>query len=260
MRLKENFFDDEAMKIMEGLPDGYLYSNILLKMYLASLKTDGRLMLNNVIPYNAQMIASVTGHQIGTVEKALRVFKDLGLIEILDNGAIYMLNIQNFIGQTSTEADRKREYDRKISTEKKSARFLGDSSEISPPDIEIETNTELEIEKKEKKPARPRFVPPTIEEVTALVRERGYHINPESFVRYYESNGWKVGKNPMKDWKAAAAGWESRENKNRREAPKQETPKTPNGPFYRIEQHQTTPNENDLEMASRERFKNKWKD
>ena len=50
MRLKENFFDDEAMKIMEGLPDGYLYSNILLKMYLASLKTEGRLMLNNVIP------------------------------------------------------------------------------------------------------------------------------------------------------------------------------------------------------------------
>ena len=91
LRLKENFFDDNAMKIMESMPDGYLYSNILLKMYLASLQSDGRLMLNNYIPYNAQMIASITRHQTGTVEKALTIFEQLGLIEILDNGAIRMI-------------------------------------------------------------------------------------------------------------------------------------------------------------------------
>lgn len=113
MRLKENFFDDENIKILEAMPDGYLYSNILLKMYLISLKSGGNLMLNNVIPYDCHMIASVTRHQVGTVEKALKLFVQMALIEILDDGQIYMLNIQNYIGVSTTEADRQRDYDRR---------------------------------------------------------------------------------------------------------------------------------------------------
>ena len=72
------------------MQDGILYSNILMKMYLKSLKNNGMLILNDAIPYNTQMIATVTRHQVGTVEKALKVFEQLGLIDILDGGAIYM--------------------------------------------------------------------------------------------------------------------------------------------------------------------------
>lgn len=143
MRLKENFFDDDSLRLLEGMHDGYLYSNILLKMYLKSLKTDGRLMLNNVIPYSADMIAVITGHNVGTVEKALDMFQTLGLIEILDNGAIYMLNIQNFIGQSSTEADRKRQYDRKIADEKLNCTNVGEISEKCIPEIEIDIETDI---------------------------------------------------------------------------------------------------------------------
>ena len=119
LRLKENFFDSEEMKIIEGMPDGYLYSNILLKLYLRSLKTDGRLMLGGKIPYSPEMISSVTGHPVGIVKQAISIFKELGLIEILDNGAIYITDIQNFIGRGSTEADRIREYRKKIADEGK---------------------------------------------------------------------------------------------------------------------------------------------
>ena len=90
------------------MKDGYLYGNILLKLYLRSLKNNGCLMLNDRIPYNAEMLATITGHQVGTVKQALTVFKDLGLIEVLDNGAIYMLDIQNFIGNGSSDGDSKR--------------------------------------------------------------------------------------------------------------------------------------------------------
>ena len=90
------------------MKDGYLYGNILLKLYLRSLKNNGCLMLNDRIPYNAEMLATITGHQVGTVKQALAVFKDLGLIEVLDNGAIYMLDIQNFIGNGSSDGDSKR--------------------------------------------------------------------------------------------------------------------------------------------------------
>ena len=66
-------------------------------------------MFRYVRPYTPEVLATLTGHQVGTVEKALDVFKRLGLIEVLDNGAIYMMDIQNFIGQSSSEADRQRE-------------------------------------------------------------------------------------------------------------------------------------------------------
>ncbi len=119
MRLKDNFFDSEEMKLLESMPEGYLYSNILLKLYLLSLKDNGRLCFKGAIPYSPEMIAGITRHQVGTVKQALQLFQQMELIEVLDSGVIYMLNIQNFIGQSSTEADRKKEYRNRIESEKR---------------------------------------------------------------------------------------------------------------------------------------------
>ena len=147
MRLKDNFFEDETMVILESMPDGYLYSNILLKLYLKSVKSDGKLMFNDYIPYNPQMIATITRHSVGVVEKALKIFKDMGLIEILDDGTIYMLNIQSYIGKSSTEADRKRNYRSKIEGEKaKLGQMSRPMSQKRPPEIEKEIEKELDIE------------------------------------------------------------------------------------------------------------------
>ena len=52
LKLKDNFFDSDQMIVLESMPDGYKYSNILLKLYLRSLKNDGKLMFNDRIPYN----------------------------------------------------------------------------------------------------------------------------------------------------------------------------------------------------------------
>ena len=155
MRLKESFFDDDAVKILEAMPDGYLYSNILLKLYLKSLKCNGRLMYNDKIPYNAGVLATLTNHSVGVVEKALGVFESLGLIEVLDNGAIYMLDIQNYIGKSSTEADRKRAYRSQIEEEKKLllGQTSGQMSGKSTPEIEIEKEIETDIEKEKEKRA-----------------------------------------------------------------------------------------------------------
>ena len=140
LKLKENFFESDEAIILESMPDGYLYSNILLKLYLRSLKNDGLLMFNNLIPYNAQMLATITRHQIGTIEKAIQIFQQLKLIEILDNGAIYMSNIQNFVGKSSTEGDRKRA---KRAQNKLIGQMSGQMSDKRPPEIEIDTETEI---------------------------------------------------------------------------------------------------------------------
>lgn len=141
LKLKENFFESDEAIILESMPDGYIYSNILLKLYLRSLKNDGLLMFNNLIPYNAQMLATITRHQVGTVEKAIQIFQQLKLIEILDNGAIYMSNIQNFVGKSSTNADRMRLQRAK---QKESVQMLNKCA----PEIEIEIEIEKELEKK----------------------------------------------------------------------------------------------------------------
>ena len=218
LRLKDNFFDSDELKILERMKDGYLYSNILLKLYLRSLKNDGKLVVNDRIPYNAEMLASVTGHQIGTVKQALSIFKDLGLIDVLENGAIYMLDIQNFIGRGSSEADRKREYRQRIESDRTNVLTnVRQISDKTPPEIEIEIELEkdIEIEKdssaKSTTTKRKRFEKPTLSQIEQYCIERNNTVNAEQFFDYYESNGWKVGKNSMKDWKAAVRTWERSE-------------------------------------------------
>lgn len=56
------------------------------------------------------------------------------------------------------------------------------------------------------------FSPPSLQEVSEYIRGKNYHVDAESFISFYESNGWKVGKNPMKSWKAALTTWQKRNN------------------------------------------------
>ena len=57
-------------------------------------------------------------------------------------------------------------------------------------------------------PPQSRFVPPTLADVAAYCRSRGNAVDPQRWLDHYSSNGWKVGRNPMKDWQAAVRTWE----------------------------------------------------
>lgn len=69
-----------------------------------------------------------------------------------------------------------------------------------------------------------RLEPPDVETVRAYCRERGNKVNPELFVDFYTGKGWMVGKNKMKDWKAAVRTWE-KEDQRRSQTRKEETAK-----------------------------------
>lgn len=94
---------------------------------------------------------------------------------------------------------------------------------------ENEKEKEKENEKKKEKekkedtgediasaPPRPRFSKPSIEAIRAYCQEKGYALDPEAIWDFYEANGWKVGKSPMKDWKAAVRNWMRRETSHGR--------------------------------------------
>ena len=138
LKLKESFFDGDSIVLLESMPDGILFSNILMKLYLKSLKNGGKLQLDEHIPYTAQMIATLTRHQIGTVERAIKVFLQLGLVEQLDGGLLYMTDIELMIGQSSTEGERKRAARRENRALAQSRTNGGHLSDICPPERERE--------------------------------------------------------------------------------------------------------------------------
>ena len=147
LKLKESYFDDDAIVLLESMPDGILYSNILLKLYLKSLKNGGKLQLDENIPYTAQMIATLTRQQVGTVERALGIFQQLGLVEQLHGGLLYMTDIELMIGQSSTEAERKRAARLANKALPPPRTNGGHLSDIRPPEIEIELEKEIEIKR-----------------------------------------------------------------------------------------------------------------
>jgi predicted phage replisome organizer len=215
LKLKDNFFDGEEMIILQNMQDGYLYSDILFKMYLRSLKNEGKLMFNDLIPYTPQVLAQIVRHQVGTVEKAIDIFNKLGLIELMDDGAIYMLHIQNFIGHSSSEADRQRAYQKKIKEEKSQKKITckksnKESNRKTTPEIEIEIEIEKEKEIELKK--KRKFTPPTLDEVSGYVSVKGYCVDPDFFYQYYTESNWKdVKGNQVKNWKLKLLTWHKRE-------------------------------------------------
>ena len=97
------------------------------------------------------MIATITRHQIGTVERALQIFLKLGLVEVMENGGYYMSNIELLIGQSSTEGERKKRARMEIKAQRsllpdKGGQTSGQTADICPPEIERELEIEKEIE------------------------------------------------------------------------------------------------------------------
>lgn len=208
LKLKRDFFKRHDIRIIEEMENGKDYILFYLKMLLESIDHEGHLRFSETIPYNEKMLSVITNTNIDVVRSALKVFSELNMIEIFDDSTIYMSEVTKLIGSETEYAKKKREYRQKLLN----VRQIEDNvrQEI---ELEKEIDTEIEIEKeidivKSGKPTRKRFIPPTIEEVQAYCDERCNNVDAERFINFYTSNGWKVGKNKMQDWKAAVRTWE----------------------------------------------------
>ena len=82
------------------------------------------------------------------------------------------------------------------------------------------TNKQLTTNKNEKK-ERMLFIVPSLQEVSDYCQERNNNVDSQKFFDFYESKGWMVGKNKMKDWKAAVRTWEDKSKSNQVEEPKE---------------------------------------
>lgn len=82
-------------------------------------------------------------------------------------------------------------------------------------DVSVSESVSVSVSDKDIRGKRTKLVPPSVDEVRAYCKERNNDVDPEAFVNFYASKGWMIGKNRMKDWKAAVRTWE----KNRKGPP-----------------------------------------
>lgn len=107
LKLKEDFFDDDTIEWIEDLENGHEYALFYLKLCLKSLRNDGILIRNvgdMLIPYDVKKLSEITRTDIDTVRVAMEIFKKTGLVQILENGEIYMAQLQNMVGSETSKA------------------------------------------------------------------------------------------------------------------------------------------------------------
>lgn len=220
IKIVTGIFDDEKIQLIDSMPDADAILVIWFKLLCLAGKCNrnGLLMMSDRIAYTDGMLSAIFHRKESTIKLALTTFEQFGMIEIFDN----VITITNW--EKHQNVDRLaelREYNRKAQqkhrAKQKQLADVNDKSMTSQSCQETDIDKEVDKENrvvsydttlKESKPKKSGFRAPTVEEVAAYCRERKNHVDAEHFVAHYEANGWMVGRNPMKDWKAAVRTWE----------------------------------------------------
>ena len=197
LKLKRDFFKRHDIRIVEDMPNGKDYILFYLKMLVESLDHEGQLRFSDTIPYNEEMLATITNTNIDIVRSAMKIFINLEMIEVLDDGTIYMAETMKMIGSATDNDNANRQ--RRFRERKKASNpiVLENSVTECNADVtdavtkqnesiekELEIEKEIELDSKESKPKKTRFIPPTVEEVEAYCDERGNDVDPQKFVDY----------------------------------------------------------------------------
>lgn len=171
LKLKKDFFKRHDIQIIENMPNGKDYVLFYLKLLVESVDHEGGLRFNETIPYNEQMLATITNTNVDTVVNAMKLFKELGMVEILDDKTIYMNEVSKMLGAETYWAQKKREERQKNKLPQTEVPRIGqcptevqDVQVMSKVEIEKEIDIEIEKEiekekdkKKKKKPANADF-------------------------------------------------------------------------------------------------------
>lgn len=118
LKLDKDFLKSSQIKVIKNMPNGKDYVIFYLALMLESVETIGHLRFSNLVPYNEEMLASVTDTNVDIVRTAVKIFESLGLMEILDDGTIYMTQVAEMTGKESESIDRVRAYRERIAKRK----------------------------------------------------------------------------------------------------------------------------------------------
>lgn len=212
LKLHKDFFQRKEIKRLRKIAGGDTYTIIYLKMLLRSIMSDGKLYFDGLEDDFASELALDLDEKEENVQITIQYLLKSGLLEMCSDEEYYLPDTKDSTGCETAVASRVRKHRER----KKALQCNTDVTQVKQlcnGEIEIELEKDIEIEKEIDSSAstttkRKRFEKPTLSQITQYCLERNNNVNAEQFYDYYESNGWKVGKNAMKDWKACVRTWE----------------------------------------------------
>ena len=144
LKLKEGFFEEKQIKYLRKLPDGDKLVIAYLKMQLKSLKTEGFIKYDKILPSNIEELAMVLDEDTNIINLMIGALQKVNAIEILDDGSFYMIAMQELIGKESESAERVRKF-----RERRSQKALQCNNDVTNcnTEIEIEIEKEKDIDK-----------------------------------------------------------------------------------------------------------------
>jgi len=237
VKITTDMFNNPKIKHLRRLPDGN--SIVLVWVMLLTMagrcNAGGMIFLTENIPYTPKMLADELDFEESTITLALKALEELGMIQT-----------DGFLAITSWEEHQNVEGLDKIreQTRERVAKYRANQKQLmcnvtsnatvtqgNATEREEEREKEIDSLKENGKEKSKRFTPPTLEEVTAYCFERGNNVDPQRFIDYYTSNGWMVGRNKMKDWKATVRNWEKKDNDRPAQKPAKKND------FHKFQQH-----------------------
>ena len=154
LKLKEGFFEEKQIKYLRKLPDGDKLVIAYLKMQLKSLKTEGFIKYDKILPSNIEELAMVLDEDTNIINLMIGALQKVNAVEILDDGSFYMIAMQDLIGKEGESAERVRRF-----RERQDQKLLQCNGDVTKCNIEkeIDKEKEIEIKKNIKKEKRNRI-------------------------------------------------------------------------------------------------------
>ena len=212
IKLDVNILDDAKIKIIRSHPDGNAMVVLWIGLLCLAMKSQraGIIEISNALPYTLDDISHLFNLEKKTCELGLVLFQKYRMIDLMNDGAIEIINFSKH--QKLEEIERKRELTRARVDRYRAKQRQGNA--LLTHDSVTVTLTDKDIDKDKEKEGRAKvaFQAPSLSDVTKYCKERGNKVNPQAFIDFYDSKGWMIGKNKMKDWKASVRTWETRDN------------------------------------------------
>ncbi len=226
IKIATDIFDDEKIMLIEASGDDcYAIITVWFKLLcLAGKQNNGGIfMLNDKLAYNEEMLATIFRMKATTIRKALDMFEEFGMIERIE-GVVSIPNWNKHQSLEKLEKQKKlrNDYMKKYMKAKRESEKAASKNNVNInvnanvtkmlTDVNsLEEDKEIEEEYKNKNPSSSKKecegTTPTLDEVKLFFEEEEIKIDPIKFFNHYSSNGWKVGKDVINDWKSIARIW-----------------------------------------------------
>lgn len=151
LKLKEDFFEEKHIRALRRLPDGDALAIIYLKMQLKSLKTEGIIRYDRIMPSVAEELALLLDEDVNKVQLALQAIINMGVAELWDDETLYLSAMQSLVGSETSAAARVRRH--------REQKALQCNADVTVGNVEIEKEREIEKSKSrkaDKPPATPQ--------------------------------------------------------------------------------------------------------